>query len=246
MKTNAVISTICLVSLFIAGCLPRDSDGVAIADTGIAGPEFSANKGLFVPEDTRRSLGLKIVEVGEHSLAGTLDFSLRVFAGAGNRLHASGLVGPEQVKALRMGQRLELRTGDGRKLAATITALDGAIKQATGSTEVLVELPWAAGIPVGSFFVATAAWGEGATGTTVPRSALIQSTEGYFVYAVSGKHFVRTPVKIGALAGDQAEIREGLYSGDQVVSEPVTSLWLTELAAVKGGQSCCAVPGQEK
>jgi hypothetical protein len=35
---------------------------------------------------------------------------------------------------------------------------------------------------------------------------------------------------------------DGLYVGDQVVLQPVMSLWMTELAAVKGGQACCVEP----
>jgi hypothetical protein len=42
------------------------------------------------------------------------------------------------------------------------------------------------------------------------------------------------------------EIKDGLYAGDQVVLQPVMSLWLTELAAVKGGQACCVVPAKGK
>ena len=35
-------------------------------------------------------------------------------------------------------------------------------------------------------------------------------------------------------------------AGDQVVLQPVMSLWLTELAAVKGGQACCVMPAEGK
>ena len=57
---------------------------------------------------------------------------------------------------------------------------------------------------------------------------------------------MRTPVKVGASSADFVEIKDGLYAGDQVVLQPVMSLWLTELAAVKGGQACCAVPAKGK
>lgn len=246
MNTYSVAYPIILSSLLLAGCNPKSSDLAAIPGTMIVGPEFSPNKGLFVPEDTRRSLGLKIVEVGEHHLVGTLDLSLRIYEKAGESVLASGLVGPEQVKSLKVGQVLQVRTVDGQNTTAKITAIEGKTQKATGSVEVLVEMPQSTGFTVGSFVTATTAMGEGETVTTVPRSALVQATDGYFVYTVSGKHFARTPVKIGVLGGDQAEIREGLYSGDQVVAEPAMSLWMIELAAVKGGQACCAVPGEEK
>ena len=81
---------------------------------------------------------------------------------------------------------------------------------------------------------------------TIPRSALLECSDGHSVYTVSGEHLVRTPVKAGAVHGEVVEIKEGLYAGDQVVLEPVMSLWMTELAAVKGGQACCVEPAKGK
>jgi hypothetical protein len=81
---------------------------------------------------------------------------------------------------------------------------------------------------------------------TIPSAAVLGCSEGQFVYAVSGEHLVRTAVKVGASNSDLIEITEGLYAGDQVVLEPVLSLWMTELAAVKGGQACCIEPPKGK
>jgi len=81
---------------------------------------------------------------------------------------------------------------------------------------------------------------------SIPRSALLSCSEGYFVYTVSGEHLVRTAVKVGGGNDAFVEITDGLYSGDEVVLQPVMSLWMTELAAVKGGQACCAEPPKGK
>ena len=67
-----------------------------------------------------------------------------------------------------------------------------------------------------------------------------------FVYTVNGEHFIRTPVKVGLANADRVEITDGLYAGDQVVWQPVMALWMTELAAVKGGQACCVEPPKGK
>ena len=64
---------------------------------------------------------------------------------------------------------------------------------------------------------------------SIPRAALLRTAEGEFVYTVSGEHFVRTPVKIGAMNADFAEITDGLYAGDQIVVSPVNTLWMAEL-----------------
>ena len=55
------------------------------------------------------------------------------------------------------------------------------------------------------------------TVVTFPRATLLQCSDGYSVYTVSGDHLVRAQVKVGAISGDLVEIKDGLYAGDQVV-----------------------------
>lgn len=234
MNSPLLKNFLLLPVLLLVGCQPRTDVVATIAETVIVGPEYSANKGLFVPEETQRSLGLKVVEIGEQKIAATLELSLRVYEIGRDVVRASGTVMPEQAKALRVGQTLEIRTKDGETATGKITALSGEMQKVTGVVEVLVELPKPTTLPVGAFVAANVTLDAGESAATVPRSALVQSTAGYFVYTVSGRHFVRVPVKLGALNADVAQITEGLYAGDQVVSEPAMSLWLTELAAVKG------------
>ena len=75
----------------------------------------------------------------------------------------------------------------------------------------------------------------------VPRAALLRTTEGDFVYTANEGFFLRTAVKLGRMDHDFAEVTEGLYAGDSVVSHPVLTLWLTELHNVNGGDACCLV-----
>jgi cobalt-zinc-cadmium efflux system membrane fusion protein len=113
--------------------------------------------------------------------------------------------------------------------------------------EVLAEIPNTTDdLAVGAFLQASGTLESVASVVTIPRAALLQCSDGYSVYTVSGEHLLRTPVKIGATSADFVEIKDGLYAGDQVVLQPVMSLWMTELAAVKGGQACCAVPAKGK
>lgn len=75
----------------------------------------------------------------------------------------------------------------------------------------------------------------------IPRSALLTTVEGHFVFAGNGDFYLRTPVKLGSQSANGIVITDGLYAGDEVVSAAVMSLWLTELQYLRGGKACaCA------
>ena len=93
-------------------------------------------------------------------------------------------------------------------------------------------------LEIGERVLATFHTPEGDAVTAVPRSALLKTAEGNFVYAVNGEFYVRTPVKVGAMSDEHAEITDGLYAGDQIVVSPVMSLWLAELQVLRGGKAC--------
>ena len=50
--------------------------------------------------------------------------------------------------------------------------------------------------------------------------------------------FLRTPVEVGAMNAEFAEITDGLYAGDQIVTSPVDTLWMAELQILRGGKAC--------
>jgi hypothetical protein len=230
----------------LAGCGARSSVPAEGESAAVAVPQFSAKKGLLLPETTRRALGLKMAEVTERKIASALEVSLRVYQVAGGVGLASGMVSPEQAKRLQKGQAVEMRVGD-RSVTGKIARVSDELQRATGLAEVLVEIPDAGeGLPVGAFVQARVSRESSESVVTIPRAALLGCSEGQFVYTVSGEHLVRTAVKLGASNKDWVEIIDGLYAGDQVVAQPVMSLWLTELAAVKGGQACCAEPPKGK
>lgn len=246
MNSRALLALIAAPGFaFLSACNKADvSDALGAVE--VIGPEYSANKGLFVPEITRRSLGLKIVDATEEKLDASVEFSLRVFEVRGERVRASGMITPQMAGLLKVGQSAQIRQSGGPAVAGTVVSLSDQLHKATGSWEAVVEFAKSATEVVDTFVTVQAATGSGQAVTTVPESAVIKSTEGTFVYTVSGEHFVRTPVKLGAAAAKRVEIKDGLYSGDQVVSEAAMSLWLTELAAIKGGHACCAVPAKGK
>jgi len=87
----------------------------------------------------------------------------------------------------------------------------------------------------GEFLAATITLPRAEAVTVIPRSAVLQTSEGTFIYAVNGDAYFRTAVKVGSEADGLVEITDGLLAGDAVVTKPVETLYLIELRATKGG-----------
>jgi hypothetical protein len=244
MKRNQfwVVSGL-LAALTLAGCQPKSGESAASEETVEIGPQYSAKNGLLVPDETRQSLGLKIVEVTEQKVPATLDVQLRVYLESKEAILASATVTPEEAKQLKRGQAVHAHA-NGVNLTGSVTAVDDRLQKATGMAEVQVELARTNGAAsVGAFISARVELDSAAAAVvSIPQTALLECSDGHSVYTVSGEHLMRTAVKVGARAGELVEIKDGLFAGDQVVSQPVMSLWMTELAAVKGGQACCVMP----
>jgi hypothetical protein len=235
-----------LAALAATGC--QESPGAAAAgvESVEIGPKYSPKSGLHVPSETRLSLGLKIVEVTEQRVPATLDVQLRVYQVGKESLLASASVTPEAAKGLKLGLAVHARS-NGASLVGRVIRVSDELQKATGMAEVLVELNAPANTPpLGGFLLASVALESTDVVVTIPRAAVLECSDGPSVYTVSGDNFVRASVKVGASSDEVVEIKDGLYAGDQVVLQPVMSLWMTELAAVKGGQACCVVPKKGK
>ncbi len=236
-----------VLAVLLAGCQRKAAETTVSENAVALGPQYSAKMGLLFPDETRRSLGVNVVEVTEEKVPTTIEVQLRVYQAGDSASLASGTVTLEQAKLLKAGQLLQIRGGDGERLSGRVTQLNDQLRNATGLIEVLAEIPNAsAGWAAGTFLQASIALHSKESVVSIPRAALLQCSDGFNVYTVSGEHFVRTPVKAGAFGTELVEIKDGLYAGDQVVLQPVMSLWLTELAAVKGGQACCVMPAKGK
>lgn len=237
MKSKELCSVLLGVAV-AAGCGSKPPDAAKAEEPIVFGPQFSPSKGLSVPPDTRQSLDLKVVEVTEQEVGASLEMQLRIYEAGEAFCRATGTVTPEEGKLLKKGQMVDVRSRDGKTATGAVAAVSDRWQKATGSMEVLVEIPEAPdGFAVGGFLHAKVAMGANQKVVTIPRAALLECIDGHSVYTVSGEHFVRTPVKAGRVNAELAEIKDGLYAGDQVVLQPVMSLWMTELAAVKGGAS---------
>lgn len=229
-------------ALVLTGCdLAKDKTSIPAAIQASEGISFSIKNGLFIPKNTAQFIGLQIAEVAERKISSTLNFSAQIYRVTGETALASGNISPADAKKLVTGQSLSVQTGDGISLPARITSIQSALEKSSELTEVLLAISDAQKLlTTEAALTATIAIGGNQNVISVPRSALLQTTEGDFIYAVSGEHFVRTAVKFGSQDDTFVEITDGLYAGDQIVVKPVMTLWMAELQTLRGGKSCCA------
>ncbi len=218
--------------------------------TEAAEASFETGKGLLLLEDTKKNLGLEFSPVREQRLAPTVSLTAQVYRSATEaRLeeseekhgfaYATVMVTPELSKNLKPGQKLEFVTKQN-----PTQHRNGIIWKVTDDhlaplqkAEVILELSDSeAKLQVGDFITAAVSNDANSTqGLTVPHSAVLQASNGAFVFLQNGNYLLRVPVKTGAQNEDSVEITEGLRLGDVVLSKPVEAVYLIELRFVKGG-----------
>lgn len=202
------------------------------------GVTFKEGEGLTVPQITSEMLGLKIVEVSEGKATGRIDLPLRVFkadgSGTNSILLASGPVETNLLSFLQPGTRVQFD----RSSFGSIVRVEPSSARLTGLAEVVVQLPASNNVQLGTFLDGTVPFQTKNDVVLIPKQALLKAAEGDFAYVVNGKSLFRTKISVGAQEGDAVEVTEGLYAGDRVVVQPIMSLWLAELQAIRGGKAC--------
>jgi multidrug efflux pump subunit AcrA (membrane-fusion protein) len=238
------------IALGLTGCGPKGEEkGQPHAPP--PGISFQAKHGLLVPPATAKFIGLEVADLDESKVAATLIFSAQVYRTANetplasiHRLaaknaQASGFVSGGQAASLREGQPVKVTVAGADVFTGYVSSVNHALAKASGQVEVLLAIEdGQARLARGAFVSVTAPLGGDQNVVSLPRSALLRTTEGDFVYTRSGERFVRTPVKLGMLNPELAEVAEGLFEGDQVVVKPVMTLWLAELQSIRGGKAC--------
>ena len=219
-------------AVFLAGCALLLSGCGKSGETaakseheegGAEGVAFKEGRGLKFTPEIVKALELKLSEGEERSIAGELRLTAQVFRTVPEVL-ASVSLSPADAALLQK------QTFTGAKLVR----VDRGGESANGRVDAVFALDRKPAPVVGDF-VALVLNPAPRTVLTVPRSALLDSAAGLFVYVVNGEFYLRTPVKVGARSADFIEITDGLYAGDSVVATPVEQLWLAELRLTKGG-----------
>lgn len=204
----------------LAGCNRSEKTE---AKSGDAAPTviFAAGRGLKLPPETIRSLGVTTAEAKEQTLSSESTLMVQVYA-EGSPARALALVPATN------GEMLSQQKPAGARLLS----VQRAIEPGTHQVELLFELPQSHHL---GDFVPLTLHAAPTPSLAVPRAAVIDGANGSFVYVVNGGYYLRTAVKTGARDADWIEITDGLYAGDVVVITATSKLWLTELRLTKGG-----------
>lgn len=210
-----------------------------------SGAWFKAGKGVLLTEETRKILGVEVLDITERELSRQVPFTAQIFGEkhhhildpldhSGCDVHGAGFLPTTAVVVVRAGMPVQVFKDTNPPLHGVVLAVQKGL--AMGESEIVIGVSNATAVlKPGEFVTARIDLARPEAVAAIPQSAVLRSAEGTFVYVVNGDAYFRTPVKVGAEADGWVEIREGLLAGDQVVLKPVQALWLIELRATKGG-----------
>jgi hypothetical protein len=240
MKAMNHLLLLALISILV-GCSKEHAEHATTAEVQL----FEKGRGIRLPDDMARSLGVKTIEVAEKSFQPQFKVMAQVYRSGHGAIPASAtaLIGNDVAGSLRPGQAVELRdASDGSHPIIGRLVRTDLQSAAFGQAEALIEFPDVEGRQnPGASLVATFQSAGLRTGFAVPASAVLQGVDGSFVDTVNGAHFVRTPVETGMRGNEWVEIIDGVYVGDWVVAWGGEAMWMIELCALKGGTPCCPV-----
>lgn len=211
-----------------------------------ADASFDPDKGLFLPQATRDGMGITTTTAQKKTFQAEQVIKAQVFREADEQplpgmsyrtgyAYASTILMGEKPN-LTLGQQGEVleKQDSGKAPAARLVQMNALPN--SNQTELVVEIADPRHQFILSDFCAVH-WKSAAVDApvAVPDSALLKTTEGTFVYVQKDDRLVRTAVKPGATGEGFTEIIEGVAPGDVVVTNPVQTLWLTELKLKNGG-----------
>jgi hypothetical protein len=210
-----------------------------------SGASFNPGKGVILTEETSASIGVETAEVSMRKLPVEIRFNAQVFGENHNPIademehtqctaKLSGLLAETQAVSLSTGQPARLVPKSGEPLRGIVLRVNKSL--AVGDAEVIVGVTNAGAVlKPGEFVLTSIPVPREQSVTVVPRSAVLRTAQGTFVYTLNGDAYFRTAIQTGAETEAFVEVTDGLLSGDVVVTKPVEKLWLIELRATKGG-----------
>lgn len=240
MKPSMKILGIALL-LFLALCTASCTDSQASSKehaseaTPENGAQFKEGKGVALTDVMAKSINIKTGEVTEENITPTLFIQLQTFH---QGKEVCGWLTAEQASGVRPGLEVDLHVAQPKAahLKGKVTRIAKSSINTSGDFEITVETPTT--LEAGTAISATLRLDASEGRTAIPKSALLSTAEGNFAYAKNGEFYVRTPIKVGLISEGHVEITDGLYSGDEVVTSAVMSLWLAELQVLRGGKAC--------
>lgn len=232
--------------LFLSFCaslaitLSSCSDSFATGDhSAEASPEngaqFREGKGISLSETMTKAINLQTAEVSEEDITPAIFLQLQTIRSG---FEAVGWLTPEQAASVKPGTKVHLNVHAPKSMRIEGTVSGVQKETAIGSGEYEITVRTDSRLDAGLSMTGTIRLDEVKGLTAIPKSSLLATAEGNFVYAKNGEFYVRTPVKLGAESDGHVEVTDGLYSGDEIVTSPVMSLWLAELQVLRGGKAC--------
>lgn len=207
---------------------------------------YEEGKGLLLKQGTAEAIGLQFASVSEQPLSSRVEIEAQVYLASGDTIpahnlkqrsaYASAVIPADQAKQLNVGDRVTLTKGKD-ELSGGLTKISSSPGGGTHQTSLTLEIVDPRRLLHVGDFIHVVVIGPLAHRPTlsIPRASLLETITGTFVYVDREGHLLRIPVVAGTVAGDSAEITEGLTVGDKVVLAPVELIYLTELRLTKGG-----------
>ncbi|MEZ5325880.1 MAG: hypothetical protein R3F19_12560 [Verrucomicrobiales bacterium] len=207
--------------------------GPVRGDNPNVGIKYDKKQGLFVTPFSAKLLGLKTADVGEQEITGKITLQAQVFDvfSSEGRALASAWLPQEDAEKLQSDAPITMERGFKGKIVSVASKVNG-------QGEVLLEIEDKDGkLKVGNFLSGTVEVSSDGEVVVVPKDAVVNSSEGAFAYVNNGGWTARAQVEVGAEQDGLVEIIDGLYAGDVIVTTPVMTLWMTELALLKSGKA---------
>lgn len=229
--------TLAVTGLLLAGCGGKSPTHEPAEEATVV---FEEGRGLKLPTETQKSLGVQTGQAGPQTLQLQTSVPVQVFdryTNAAGRLCllASGFVPATVTHRLDRASALaHFSARPGATLQGRVIRLDASAGAAFGQVEVLLELCGTSDVVPGSFGEARLDMGPVQAACAVPQSALVRAARGNFVYVAEAGYYKRVAVTVGTQDAHWVEIQSGLAPGTTVVTAGAEALWLLELNEVGG------------
>lgn len=195
--------------------------GLSADQVGTLGDASHVVSDVTVPAPSGGLVIARTVNPGQVVMAGA---DLLVIADLGT-VWVIGDLYEKDFPSVRVGSSatIAIPSGGQAPLRGRVAYIDPRLDPASRTAKVRIEVPNRSGdLRLGMFVNVTFDTGPGRPVTLVPRKAVQSMGERSVVYVLAAPgepRFIERPVKLGASAGDQVEIVEGLKPGETVVTE---------------------------
>ena len=234
-----------LTANFLAGCNKKNSEDPKVNVEKGKGVSYEEGKGLLIGDSLKASIGLSTAKVEARDVDEQQTVTLQVFRESAEKpprgtnyregfAYGSCMLPAKFGSELSVGEKVDVinPANPANHFIGKVDRLDSSLKDFNGQAELLVAIPDPErSFSFGGFLKATLPKRHVHMQFAVPKSALLETAEGAFLYIVDGNYLKRVAIQTGGQDAEFVDVREGVNSSSVVVTKPVQTLWLTELQA---------------